>query len=61
MVTKCANVIHWDASARAEDFEGVGVYFMSDASRFHTGDLVKIDGGWMANAGKSNLATGRRG
>jgi NAD(P)-dependent dehydrogenase (short-subunit alcohol dehydrogenase family) len=45
----------------AEDFEGVGVYFMSDASRFHTGDLVLIDGGWMANAGKSNLATGRRG
>ena len=45
----------------AEDFEGIGVYFMSDASRFHTGDLVKIDGGWMANAGKSNLATGRRG
>ena len=45
----------------AEDFEGVGVYFMSDASRFHTGDLVKIDGGWMANAGKSNLAAGRRG
>jgi NAD(P)-dependent dehydrogenase (short-subunit alcohol dehydrogenase family) len=45
----------------AEDFEGIGVYFMSDASRFHTGDLVKIDGGWMANAGKSNLATGQRG
>lgn len=45
----------------AEDFEGIGVYFMSDASRFHTGDLVKVDGGWMANAGKSNLATGRRG
>jgi len=45
----------------AEDFEGIGVYFMSDASRFHTGDLVLIDGGWMANAGKSNLATGRRG
>lgn len=38
-----------------EDFEGIGVYFMSDASRFHTGDLVKIDGGWMANAGKSNI------
>jgi NAD(P)-dependent dehydrogenase (short-subunit alcohol dehydrogenase family) len=45
----------------ADDFEGIGVYFMSDASRFHTGDLVLIDGGWMANAGKSNLATGRRG
>lgn len=39
----------------AEDFEGIGVYFMSDASRFHTGDLVKVDGGWMANAGKSNI------
>ncbi len=38
-----------------EDFEGIGVYFMSDASRFHTGDLVKVDGGWMANAGKANL------
>jgi NAD(P)-dependent dehydrogenase (short-subunit alcohol dehydrogenase family) len=38
-----------------EDFEGIGVYFMSDASRFHTGDLVKIDGGWMANAGKSSI------
>ena len=44
-----------------EDFEGIGVYFMSDASRFHTGDLVKIDGGWMANAGKANLAASTRG
>lgn len=43
-----------------EDFEGIGVYFMSDASRYHTGDLVKIDGGWMANAGKANLAAGSR-
>lgn len=42
-----------------EDFEGIGVYFMSDASRYHTGDLVKVDGGWMANAGKANLAAGR--
>jgi NAD(P)-dependent dehydrogenase (short-subunit alcohol dehydrogenase family) len=42
-----------------EDFEGIAVYFMSDASRYHTGDLVKIDGGWMANAGKANLSAGR--
>ena len=29
-----------------DDFEGIGVYFMSECSRFHTGDLV--DGrGWM--------------
>jgi NAD(P)-dependent dehydrogenase (short-subunit alcohol dehydrogenase family) len=41
---------------RAEDFEGIGVYFMSDESRFHTGDVVVIDGGWMVNAGKSNIA-----
>jgi NAD(P)-dependent dehydrogenase (short-subunit alcohol dehydrogenase family) len=45
--------------ATPEDFEGIGVYFMSDASRYHTGDLVKVDGGWMANAGKANLAAGR--
>jgi hypothetical protein len=32
---------------------------MSDASRYHTGDLVKVDGGRMANAGKANLAAGR--
>jgi NAD(P)-dependent dehydrogenase (short-subunit alcohol dehydrogenase family) len=43
-----------------EDFEGIGVYFMSDASCYHTGDLVKIDGGWMANAGKLNTAAERR-
>lgn len=43
-----------------EDFEGIGVYFMSDASRYHTGDLVKVDGGWMANAGKNNLTAERR-
>jgi len=39
-----------------EDFEGIGVYFMSDASRYHSGDIVKIDGGWMANAGKANIS-----
>jgi NAD(P)-dependent dehydrogenase (short-subunit alcohol dehydrogenase family) len=38
-----------------DDFEGIGVYFMSDWSRFHTGDLIVIDGGWMANAGKSDI------
>jgi len=38
-----------------EDFEGIGVYFMSDWSRFHTGDVVIIEGGWMANAGKSDI------
>jgi NAD(P)-dependent dehydrogenase (short-subunit alcohol dehydrogenase family) len=40
---------------RPDDFEGIGVYFMSELSRFHTGDLVVVDGGWMANAGKSDI------
>jgi NAD(P)-dependent dehydrogenase (short-subunit alcohol dehydrogenase family) len=29
-----------------EDFAGIAVYFASDASRFHTGDSVVIDGGY---------------
>jgi len=29
-----------------EDFAGIGVYLTSDASRFHTGDWIVIDGGW---------------
>jgi NAD(P)-dependent dehydrogenase (short-subunit alcohol dehydrogenase family) len=37
------------------DFEGIGVYFMSNWSRFHTGDVVIVEGGWMANAGKSDI------
>jgi NAD(P)-dependent dehydrogenase (short-subunit alcohol dehydrogenase family) len=28
-----------------EDFEGIGAYLCSDASRFHTGDTIVIDGG----------------
>ena len=29
-----------------EDFAGIAVYFASDASKFHTGDSVVIDGGY---------------
>lgn len=29
-----------------EDFSGIAVYFASDASRFHTGDSIVIDGGY---------------
>jgi NAD(P)-dependent dehydrogenase (short-subunit alcohol dehydrogenase family) len=28
-----------------EDFEGIAAYLCSDASRFHTGDTMVIDGG----------------
>lgn len=30
------------------DFEGIAVYLASDASRFVTGQIVYIDGGWLA-------------
>jgi NAD(P)-dependent dehydrogenase (short-subunit alcohol dehydrogenase family) len=29
-----------------DDFAGIAVYFASDASRFHTGDSIVIDGGY---------------
>ena len=28
------------------DFEGIAVYLASDASRFHTGDTICVDGGY---------------
>jgi NAD(P)-dependent dehydrogenase (short-subunit alcohol dehydrogenase family) len=28
------------------DFGGIAVYFLSDASSFHTGDTVVLDGGY---------------
>jgi NAD(P)-dependent dehydrogenase (short-subunit alcohol dehydrogenase family) len=31
-----------------EDLAGIVVYLMSDAARFHTGDLITVDGGDMA-------------
>jgi NAD(P)-dependent dehydrogenase (short-subunit alcohol dehydrogenase family) len=32
-----------------EDFEGIAAYLASDASKFHTGDIIVIDGGWLIN------------
>jgi NAD(P)-dependent dehydrogenase (short-subunit alcohol dehydrogenase family) len=29
-----------------EDFAGIAVYLASDASRYHTGDTIVIDGGY---------------
>ena len=31
---------------RGDDFAGIAVYFASDASRYHTGDVITIDGGY---------------
>jgi NAD(P)-dependent dehydrogenase (short-subunit alcohol dehydrogenase family) len=30
-----------------QDFEGIAAYLASDASQFHTGDTIVIDGGWL--------------
>jgi NAD(P)-dependent dehydrogenase (short-subunit alcohol dehydrogenase family) len=32
-----------------DDFEGIIAYLASDASRFHTGDTIVIDGGYLIN------------
>ena len=29
-----------------DDFAGIAVYLASDASRYHTGDVIRIDGGY---------------
>ncbi len=31
---------------KTEDLQGIAVYLASDASRFHTGDTIRIDGGY---------------
>ena len=36
-----------------EDMDGLAVYFMSDYSRFTTGQVVAVDGGWSISEGKS--------
>ncbi|MGV3532717.1 MAG: SDR family NAD(P)-dependent oxidoreductase [Chthoniobacteraceae bacterium] len=35
-----------------EDLDGAAVYFMSDASRFTTGQVLAVDGGWSISEGQ---------
>ena len=37
-----------------EDTDGLAVYFMSDASKFTTGQVVAVDGGWSLSEGQIN-------
>jgi NAD(P)-dependent dehydrogenase (short-subunit alcohol dehydrogenase family) len=37
---------------KPEDTDGIAVYFMSDASRFTTGQVVAVDGGWDLSEGQ---------
>jgi NAD(P)-dependent dehydrogenase (short-subunit alcohol dehydrogenase family) len=38
-----------------EDLDGLAVYFMSDLSKFTTGQLVAVDGGWSISEGQTPL------
>ncbi len=35
-----------------EDVDGIAIYFMSDYSKFTTGQLIAVDGGWSISEGK---------
>ena len=37
---------------RPEDLDGLAVYFMSEYSKFTTGQVVAVDGGWSISEGK---------
>jgi len=37
---------------RSEDLDGLAVYFMSDQSKFTTGQVVAVDGGWSVSEGQ---------
>jgi enoyl-[acyl-carrier-protein] reductase (NADH) len=36
----------------AGDLDGAAVYFMSDHSRFTTGQILAVDGGWSVTEGQ---------
>jgi NAD(P)-dependent dehydrogenase (short-subunit alcohol dehydrogenase family) len=37
---------------KPEDLDGLAVYFMSDLSRFTTGQVIAVDGGWTISEGQ---------
>jgi NAD(P)-dependent dehydrogenase (short-subunit alcohol dehydrogenase family) len=37
---------------KPEDLDGLALYFMSDQSRFTTGQLIAVDGGWAISEGQ---------
>ncbi|MEO6000913.1 MAG: SDR family oxidoreductase [Chitinophagaceae bacterium] len=39
-------------NGRPEDLDGAALYFMSDASRFTTGQVMYVDGGWEISEGQ---------
>lgn len=39
---------------RPDDIDGLALYFMSDSSRFTTGQVVAVDGGWSISEGQDS-------
>jgi NAD(P)-dependent dehydrogenase (short-subunit alcohol dehydrogenase family) len=39
---------------KAEDLDGLAIYFMSEHSKFTTGQVVAVDGGWSISEGQIN-------
>jgi NAD(P)-dependent dehydrogenase (short-subunit alcohol dehydrogenase family) len=39
-------------NGRPEDLDGAAIYFMSDASKFTTGQTLYVDGGWAISEGQ---------
>ena len=39
--------------SRPEDLDGLPIYFMSEQSKFTTGQVVAVDGGWSVSEGQS--------
>ncbi len=37
---------------KPEDLDGLALYFMSDQSKFTTGQVVAVDGGWSISEGQ---------
>ena len=42
-------------NGRPEDLDGAAIFFMSDASRFTTGQVMYVDGGWEISEGQYKL------
>ncbi|MFI5186883.1 MAG: SDR family NAD(P)-dependent oxidoreductase [Chitinophagales bacterium] len=40
---------------KPEDMDGLAIYFMSDQSRFTTGQVIAVDGGWSISEGQYSL------
>jgi NAD(P)-dependent dehydrogenase (short-subunit alcohol dehydrogenase family) len=40
---------------RPSDLDAAAIYFMSDASRFTTGQVLAVDGGWCVSEGQFEL------